>query len=459
MAQPPFASTDDDDVVAVPTDAAVIAAPALPLSPSAQDALYLPASVDHSANHIDSAALPLDVAPTLPAPAEPMEVDAPRLTDFNSILQAPLYEVEAEHIFRWVVPSWSGIKGLKKTHSPEFECAGTKWRMLVFPSGNTQAETISVFLESLEASSAPKTSNWHECVQFAIAVANSEDETIFRHLSSTLIKHVQLQHVDSYSRSILENDSLQFVVLMRVLKDPTGVLWHNFVKFRVKRAGSVIEYLQATFNIPTEQDEPTKSIPLALQRVFYQLQYSETPVGTTELTKSFGWDAVDSFMQHDVQEFNRVLQDNLESKMKGTEAEGAISRLFVGKYKSYIKCINVNYESSRIEEYYDIQLNVKGFKNLFDSFVDYVSVETLDGENKYQAEGHGLQRFEYDMERDAMVKEVMEENFGGEIPSMKPGLKTIKRFTNAYMLVYIRETDIDTVLSPVTEHDIPDHLR
>ena len=115
--------------------------------------------------------------------------------------------------------------------------------------------------------------------------------------------------------------------------------------------------------------------------------------------------------------------------------------------KSYIKCVNVNYESSRIEEFngeeqrpgprnqstrgltssirnVDIQLNVKGMKTLYDSFRDYVAVETLDGENKYQAEGFGLQdarkgiifeslppvlhlqlkRYEYDMQRDAMVK-------------------------------------------------------
>lgn len=40
--------------------------------------------------------------------------------------------------------------------------------------------------------------------------------------------------------------------------------------------------------------------------------------GTTELTKSFGWKSLDSFLQHDVQEFNRVLQDKLESKMKAS---------------------------------------------------------------------------------------------------------------------------------------------
>jgi ubiquitin carboxyl-terminal hydrolase 7 len=77
-----------------------------------------------------------------------------------------------------------------------------------------------------------------------------------------------------------------------------------------------------------------------------------------------------------------------------------------------------------IDEFPDLQLNVKGMKNLYDSFRDYVAVETLDGENKYQAEGYGLQdakkgiifqsfppvlhlqlkRFEYDVQRDAMVK-------------------------------------------------------
>jgi ubiquitin carboxyl-terminal hydrolase 7 len=35
-------------------------------------------------------------------------------------------------------------------------------------------------------------------------------------------------------------------------------------------------------------------------------------------------------------------------------AERAISKLFQGKMKSYIKCINVDYESSRVEDYYGI---------------------------------------------------------------------------------------------------------
>lgn len=92
--------------------------------------------------------------------------------------------------------------------------------------------------------------------------------------------------------------------------------------------------------------------------------------------------------------------------------------------KSYIKCVNVEYESSRVETFYDIQLNVKGKKDLLESFDDYIQVEMLDGENKYQSEKYGLQdakkgviftefppvlhlqlkRFEYDFQRDQMVK-------------------------------------------------------
>lgn len=39
-------------------------------------------------------------------------------------------------------------------------------------------------------------------------------------------------------------------------------------------------------------------------------------MSTKDLTKSFGWDSYDAFMQHDVQELNRVLQEKLEEKMK-----------------------------------------------------------------------------------------------------------------------------------------------
>ena len=38
-------------------------------------------------------------------------------------------------------------------------------------------------------------------------------------------------------------------------------------------------FRRATFEIPTENDHPEKSVALALQRVFYNLQHSSKAVG------------------------------------------------------------------------------------------------------------------------------------------------------------------------------------
>jgi len=210
------------------------------------------------------------------------------------------------------------------------------------------------------------------------------------------------------------------------------------------------------FKIPTGGADPVKSLSLALQRVFVQLQTSPDPVSTTGLTQSFGWDSYESFVQHDAQEFERVLLEGLENGMKEAEktkvitdvpmtsptspmqvdtaspqvrlGEGSLQeqlkRLFCGKMESYIRCVNVDYESRRGEEFWDLQLNVKGTKDLRASFEDLVAVEMMEGDNQYRAEGHGLQdaekgvafltfppvlhlqlkRFEYDFNRDAIVK-------------------------------------------------------
>ncbi|CAG8816555.1 5274_t:CDS:2, partial [Gigaspora rosea] len=110
-------------------------------------------------------------------------------------------------------------------------------------------------------------------------------------------------------------------------------------------------------------------------------------VDPTELTKFFGWNALSI---SDARKLIRVFQDDLEKKMKNTKADGTISKLFVGTMKTHIKCVNVDYESLLFEDYYDIQFNVKRFSTLDDSFTDYVQ-GTLDGNNKYNAEGYGLQ--------------------------------------------------------------------
>ena len=117
--------------------------------------------------------------------------------------------------------------------------------------------------------------------------------------------------------------------------------------------------------------------------------------------------------------------ERMEEKMKGTEAENVLPELFCGKVRTYISCINVEYVSARVEDFWDIQLNVQGTANMEQSLADYIKTEIMDGENKYFAGDEfklqdaekgvifesfpevlnlQLKRFEYDIEADAMTK-------------------------------------------------------
>lgn len=74
-------------------------------------------------------------------------------------------------------------------------------------------------------------------------------------------------------------------------------------------------------------------------------------------------------------------------------------------------------------------------------------------------------KFDDDRVTPVTDREVLEENYGGEalppngvLTPPRNQVRTMKRFTNAYMLVYIRETTIDEVLDPFKESDTPSHL-
>ena len=77
--------------------------------------------------------------------------------------------------------------------------------------------------------------------------------------------------------------------------------------------------------------------------------------------------------------------------LQGTKVEGTIGRLFEGHMHMFIECINVDYKSTRRESFMDLQLDVKGCANIYNSFDKYCEVEVMDGQNQYQTDEHGMQ--------------------------------------------------------------------
>ncbi|XP_071706732.1 ubiquitin C-terminal hydrolase 12-like [Rutidosis leptorrhynchoides] len=518
---------------------------------------------------------------------QPMEV-APAET--VNVVDTPVVDDPPSARFTWTIENFLRVNS-KKLYSDVFTIGGYKWRVLIFPKGNN-VDHLSMYLDVADSSALAY--GWSRYAQFSLAVVNqiqykftirkdTHHQFNSRESDWGFTSFMPLSELYDPSRGYLLNDTciVEADVAVRKVVD----YWSHDSKKKtgyvgLKNQGATCymnSLLQTLYHIPyfrkavyhmptTENDMPSGSIPLALQSLFYKLQYSDTSVATKELTKSFGWDTYDSFLQHDVQELNRVLCEKLEDKMKGTVVEGTIQQLFEGHHMNYIECVNVDFKSTRKESYYDLQLDVKGCRDIYASFDKYVEVERLEGDNKYHAEQHGLQdakkgvlfidfppvlqlqlkRFEYDFMRDTMVKindryefplqldldrhdgkylspqadrsvrnlytlhsvlvhsggvhgghyygvnsiiftdvfhhsfwfkfddervtkedikRALDEQYGGEeeLPQANPGFNNspfkFTKYSNAYMLVYIRESDKEKIICNVDEKDIAEHLR
>eukprot|EP00238_Polyblepharides_amylifera_P000665 CAMPEP_0196572050 /NCGR_PEP_ID=MMETSP1081-20130531/2168_1 /TAXON_ID=36882 /ORGANISM="Pyramimonas amylifera, Strain CCMP720" /LENGTH=1108 /DNA_ID=CAMNT_0041889233 /DNA_START=195 /DNA_END=3521 /DNA_ORIENTATION=- len=485
----------------------------------------------------------------------------------------------------WNISEFSKIRD-KMHYSDPFVVGGHNWRVMMFPKGNN-AEHLSLYLDVANSADLPY--NWSHFASFKLSIRShfkdvqpvtkdANHQFTSRESDWGFTQFMSLADLHDPNKGYIQSDCLVIDAHVSVRKQD------NFLQYDSKKETGFVglknqgatcymnSLLQTLFHLPyfrkavyhmptTEEDIPSKNIPLALQSLFYKVQFNDLSVATKDLTRSFGWDANESFMQHDVQELNRVLCEKLEEKMKSTTVEGTIQKLFEGEIVNYIECVNVEYKSTRTEAFQDLQLDVKGCKNVYESFDKYVEVEELSGDNKYRAEGHGLQdakkgvlfekfppvlqlqlkRFEYDFQRDQMVKineryefpseldldvenhkyltptadksvrnlyrlhsvlvhsggvhgghyyayirpdlvgdwfkfddervtkedekRALEEQYGGdhEAPpnvglNNPPFKQPFAKFSNAYMLVYIRTEDTDRILCSVTKEDIAPHL-
>ncbi|KAJ6306969.1 hypothetical protein OIU78_022134 [Salix suchowensis] len=101
---------------------------------------------------------------------------------------------------------------------------------------------------------------------------------------------------------------------------------------------------------------------------------------------------LDNAVQQDGHEFLTLLLSLLErclSHSKVSKAKTIVQDLFRGSVSQVTTCSNCGRDSeasSKTEDFYELQMNVKGLKSLDESLDQYLSVEQLHGENQYNCE-------------------------------------------------------------------------
>ena len=160
-----------------------------------------------------------------------------------------------------------------------------------------------------------------------------------------------------------------------------------YMNSMIQSLNAISYFKRGIFSIPTTINNT--SLSYSLQRLFFDLTFDNTPIHTNNLIHSLGWKKEDIFIQHDIHEFNLMLSTLMESELKGTSNEDVFKYLFEGTIRSKIECVDYKYESIKEEAFTDLQLNVKGCNDVYESFDKYIETELLDGTNKYEVEEHG----------------------------------------------------------------------
>jgi hypothetical protein len=118
------------------------------------------------------------------------------------------------------------------------------------------------------------------------------------------------------------------------------------------------------------------------------------------------------------------LLTNIEEKLAKIDRRDAIAAIFRGQFRHSITNRQKDFAQKRLEDFYDISLQVKGCANVMESLRKLTSAEQLTGDNTYDAGELGripvtmdikimklppvlqlhLKRFEYDLTRYSLVK-------------------------------------------------------
>ena len=278
-----------------------------------------------------------------------------------------------------------------------------------------------------------------------------KDKKSIRHKSviDFSTKKTSVNQYEVETRDISENNTkilyleIQFdinnIIFSENLTQKVGIINHGVTCY-------LNSYIQFVFHITAfrggvlEMKADESVLIEELQDVFFKLSQTELEtISLCNLIESFGWNREQILTQQDVQEFSYFFLDLIERESKKQGQDPPLNiRIFGGKLEAFIQCQDIDYRSSRIEEYFDIPINLRDCIDLKSGLELFLKPEELIGDNLYEVEGKGkhpalkgiileqlpkvlmfnLNRFEFDYEFSENRKVLKEFRFDEELTIM-----------------------------------------
>ncbi|EFQ98394.1 ubiquitin carboxyl-terminal hydrolase 21 [Nannizzia gypsea CBS 118893] len=344
-------------------------------------------------------------------PAVPTPAAKPSASDHTAMMAELLplgngLETQEQTHNTWAIQDWTSLQ--QRELGKPFQCGSGSWQILLYPQGNG-VDKVSMYFQRCIDTSLPS-KDWHACVQFALVLWDPKNPS--NYVSHAAAHRFNADEPDwgftrfcerkKPSASLEEpgspfsgTESVKITAYVRVIKDPTGLLWHNFVKYDSKSVTGMVgvrnlgatDYLSCVVQIlyhislfrktmyqaPTAIHEPADKA-WALQHVFCLLQTRESAISPIKLTDSFGWGARHLFEPQDAQEFSSILLYNVAKRLEVTPCRDAFNKLFTIKSTRKMSGIKV---PPKEEELTHIELHIRGHRTLMDSLKDYTSVKLI----------------------------------------------------------------------------------
>ncbi|PSR98801.1 Ubiquitin carboxyl-terminal hydrolase [Actinidia chinensis var. chinensis] len=385
---------------------------------------------------------------------QPMEVEPAETTN---TVDAQAVDDPPSARFTWTIENFSRLN-TKKLYSDVFYVGGYKWRVLIFPKGNN-VDHLSMYLDVADSPTLPY--GWSRYAQFSLSVVNQIHNKYTTRKETT--NTVDAQAVDDPPSArftwTIENFSR-----LNTKKLYSDVFYVGGYKWRVLifPKGNNVDHLSMYLDVA---DSPT--LPYGWSRyaqfslsVVNQIHNKYTTRKDTQHqfnARESDW-GFTSFMP--LGELYDPGRGYLVNDTIVVEADVAINDRYEFPLQLDLDRENGKYLSPEAD---------RSVRNLYTLHSVLVHSGGVHGGHYYAYIRPTLSDkwFKFDDERVTKedMKRALEEQYGGEeeLPQTNPGFNNspfkFTKYSNAYMLVYIRESDKEKIICNVDEKDIAEHLR